>query len=894
MIEKIYYPINIKTNLSEKKIKNKKTETILKYKSNPIYNYSFANVLANNLPPQNSTKLISFGTAKSPKTTQTKTKEQIDTAKNKINKKRTKPVTSQTDIKGIENLSYSKSKITGEYYEKYANNLAVLLGPDKNVVLVPQDGVDVKLFAQKFAQKVAKGLYKGQGLDNNITEVLFINNTQELNSLFSKSFISGVNKLSKSSQTKKIVFINNFKDVMQEAHLMEFEDINEFLSQKSQNIMLVGIIPKKELIITDNDSDYEDKLNPFKLNKLINTAQKFEINGLTSSETEKFFQDNPFYMDKILQRYDKAKFNISPDAVKTIIKRSETKIDGSFPGKVLNVLDYVLSIKANETVKNKTKTITVNSSDIDDLFINHPEIINVIKTKASSIDVMENITTRLNDIGGMEQAKKDMEDIINFSKDPKGYIKSGKNPPKNIILAGPPGTGKTLLVRAVAGEAEVPFISLKGKDLGDIFVNSGVQKISESFAKVREIASQTEKKIAILFIDEIDSIGKKRGNRGASDNSEDEKRLNQLLIELDGIDNKESDIKIITIGATNREDLLDEGLTDRPTRFNVVKVNIPANAKERLEILKIHAKGKPFANEIEKEKILKEMSELTIGLNGDKLSQIINQGMNVVFERQENRIITFNDIYEGFMRTTSGRKTVIDAKPEEKRTVVAHEAGHAIVTDTLKQGKVSFISNEARGDALGVTYIIPDNTHMETFDSFLKTIAVDYAGAEAEKILNGKHASGVSGDYKSITMFIENAIKHWGFGIYTPQISFYDENDKEIQSITQNFQKEIKKDIELFSKIGQKIAKLTLEFNKDFLLNTYLKKYDDEIKAGKGGDTLSGEAFSVLRKNWKTSKGLIRSEETFLKKIDKLIDKVLSLNIQSSKIIAKKTIRTIL
>ena len=352
-----------------------------------------------------------------------------------------------------------------------------------------------------------------------------------------------------------------------------------------------------------------------------------------------------------------------------------------------------------------------------------------------------------NDVAGNEAAKQDLTEIVDFLKNPKKYEKLGAKIPRGVLLAGDPGTGKTLMARAVAGEADVPFFSISGSEFAEMFVGVGASRVRDLFSKAKKNAP------SIIFIDEIDAVAHKRDARGGA-GREDEQTLNQILVEMDGFDN---DSGVIVMAATNRVDMLDKALL-RPGRFDRhVNVTLPER-KDRLEILKVHFKGKPVDADVDLEALAKK----TAGSSGADLANIANEAA-IGAARAGHKAINNADLTEAFERVAIGPERKSKAMNEKERKITAyHEAGHAIVGHVLPDSdpvhKVTIIP---RGQTGGVTWFLPpeDRSYKNIYE--LKDIlARAMGGRAAEKLVFGTDAvtTGASSDLKNVAELAKSMV----------------------------------------------------------------------------------------------------------------------------------------
>lgn len=365
------------------------------------------------------------------------------------------------------------------------------------------------------------------------------------------------------------------------------------------------------------------------------------------------------------------------------------------------------------------------------------------------------------DVAGNEAAKQDLMEIVDFLKSPKKYEKLGAKIPRGVLLAGDPGTGKTLMARAVAGEANVPFFSISGSEFAEMFVGVGASRVRDLFSKAKKNAP------SIIFIDEIDAVAHKRDARGGA-GREDEQTLNQILVEMDGFDN---DSGVIVMAATNRVDMLDKALL-RPGRFDRhVNVTLPER-KDRLEILKVHFKGKPVESDVDLEALAKK----TAGSSGADLANIANEAA-ITAAREGHKAISNKDLTEAFERVAIGpeRKSKV-MNDKERRITAYHEAGHAVVGHVLPDSdpvhKVTIIP---RGSTGGVTWFLPpeDRSYKNIYE--LKDIlARAMGGRVAEKLIFGTDAvtTGASSDLKNVAELSKSMIVEEGMGKNTRNLVF--------------------------------------------------------------------------------------------------------------------------
>lgn len=370
------------------------------------------------------------------------------------------------------------------------------------------------------------------------------------------------------------------------------------------------------------------------------------------------------------------------------------------------------------------------------------------------------------DVAGADEEKEELEQIVDFLKNPSKYSDIGARIPKGVLLVGPPGTGKTLLARAVAGEADVPFFSISGSDFVEMYVGVGAARVRDLFQQAKKSAP------AIVFIDEIDAVGRHRGAGMGGGHDEREQTLNQLLVEMDGFGDNEG---VIVMAATNRRDILDPALL-RPGRFDrQVTVNYP-DVKGRKEILKVHAKGKPFAPDVDFNVIAKQ----TAGFTGADLENLLNEAALLTAKNQK-KAITMPDIEEAARKVVVGteKKSRVISEKEKKETAY-HEAGHAVATFCLEsQDPVHEISVIPRGMAGGYTMSLPSEDKMYNFKSeMLDEIVVLLGGMSAEKIIFDDTTTGVSNDLERASELARRMVTKFGMSSKLGPVSFGSSNDE--------------------------------------------------------------------------------------------------------------------
>jgi cell division protease FtsH len=354
------------------------------------------------------------------------------------------------------------------------------------------------------------------------------------------------------------------------------------------------------------------------------------------------------------------------------------------------------------------------------------------------------------DVAGAKEAKEELKEIVDFLKNPKKFLEIGARIPKGVLLTGSPGTGKTLLARAVAGEAGVPFFHLSGSEFVEMFVGVGASRVRDLFELAKKAAP------AIIFVDEIDAVGRVRGSGYGGGNDEREQTLNQILVEMDGFEPNE---KVIIMAATNRPDVLDPALL-RPGRFDRrVILDLP-DLDDREAILKIHAQKKPLGEDVN----LRVVAERTPGFSGADLHSLMNEGA-ILAAREDRKKVTQYDLLRAIEKVMLGpeRKSHL-LSPMEKKITAYHEAGHAILSSVLPHAdpvhKVTIIS---RGRALGYTFMLPvEERKLQSRNEFLDSITVSLGGYVTEKMVFGDITTGPSNDLQVSTNLARAMVTRWG------------------------------------------------------------------------------------------------------------------------------------
>jgi len=540
----------------------------------------------------------------------------------------------------------------------------------------------------------------------------------------------------------------------------------------SKNILIVLTICIVTILIfniignmmSGTTRNYSDILNKFKKQEVV----EYNLNlgsgdmdlKLKSGETIHYVAPSVHLMLKDIKDYVQEYDKDHPNApmVYNLVRASEVSsfivnnlLSAVIPMLILGVLTWFLLRKVTIIGGDRTGTFPFGK----------PKIKNLGETSKVKFD----------SVAGVEEEKEELTEVVDFLKFPKKYTELGARIPRGVLLVGPPGTGKTLLAKAVAGEAGVPFYSMSGSDFVEMYVGVGASRVRELFSQAKKTTP------CVIFIDEIDAVGRKRGS-GISGHDEREQTLNQLLVEMDGFETNEG---IIVIAATNRSDILDHALT-RPGRFDrSVFVGYP-DVKGREDILRIHAKGKPFAPGV----TLKDVAKTTAGFTGADLENLLNESA-LLAARKDKKLITQDELDDATIKVIMGtEKKSHVITDEEKRITAYHETGHALVTHFCPtQDPVHQISIIPRGAAGGYTMSLPEKNHMYVSKTKMQEeISTLLAGQIAENIIFNDISTGASSDLKRATSLARDMVVKYGMSTEIGPIVCDTSNNSFIESST--------------------------------------------------------------------------------------------------------------
>ncbi|MBK6319915.1 MAG: ATP-dependent zinc metalloprotease FtsH [Dehalococcoidia bacterium] len=423
------------------------------------------------------------------------------------------------------------------------------------------------------------------------------------------------------------------------------------------------------------------------------------------------------------------------------------------------------------------------------------------------------VTVTFSDVAGVDEAKEELAEVVEFLKYPEKFAALGARIPKGVLLVGPPGTGKTLLSRAVAGEAGVPFFSISGSEFVEMFVGVGASRVRDLFDQAKKNAP------CIVFVDEIDAVGRQRGAGLGGSHDEREQTLNQILVEMDGFD---TGTNVIVIAATNRPDILDPALL-RPGRFDRKVILDAPDVKGREAILAVHAKGKPIADDV----LVPTLAKSTPGFSGADLANLVNEAA-ILAARRNKKIITMKEFEEAVDRVIAGpeRKSRV-MSPKEKRLTAYHEGGHTVCAFFLDHHdpphKVTIVS---RGMAGGYTRFLPDEeTHYRTPSMFKDQLVSALGGHAAEELIFGEASTGPSNDIEQVTRIARAMVTRWGmsdrlgprtFG-KTEEMVFLGREIAETRNYSEKIAEEIDDEVRRLIEEAQERARQMLRDKRDIL-----------------------------------------------------------------------------
>jgi cell division protease FtsH len=727
-------------------------------------------------------------------------------------------------------------------YEDIVKKIAINIAAGQKTNLVYENGTMPKFVAHTMTKMIKDGKLVTMGLNRENTDIVLINSGDALlggHKPFEMIMSAYVN--SRKAKRKLVVFV---------------EDYHTFASTNGSNNTVNPFIFSNNFMKDLNVVFVNDARNSeLNANSKLNNLKEIRLTPLSKEETKTLLKENQS-IKKIIDETEKIK--ITDEALNAAVDITESTA-GEYPGKAIDLLKQTI---ANKSIETHSVVKDISAEDVQNVFNLYPEMKESKKSDSGLFEVIHKTGVTLDDVGGITTIKGQIKDeLLYYLNKPVLTPAEKKDIPKGVLLYGPPGTGKTLLAKAIAGEAGVPFINASASGFIEKYVGVGAQRVRELFSLARMEASKSPKKTAIVFIDEIDAIAKKRSGGSDGGNSEQSQSINQLLTEMDGLKN-DNGIKIIVMAATNRKELLDDAVI-RSGRLDLhFEIPNPANDRQaRYEIMKIHTKNRPFKDEESKEKILQEMADVTAGMSGADIENLTKKANRLVRKRKEEKpYITMDDMKEAELQIKYGPIGKVDLPDWEVASMVGHEFGHAVVSTVVsdiygddapwnKQDmEINSILLQPRGNSLGSVTFKTNDKNGDTLESLIGHIAMALGGYSDEEAQHGSHMSGVSGDLKQATALAYQAVTKHGMGPQTRLISTA--GLPEGVPIEAGLNAQIINDVRFITSTAQQVSDKIIKFNKPFIEECVSK-----FKAGQGGEILSGEEFKARHKQWLKDNG---------------------------------------
>ncbi|MEW5818687.1 MAG: AAA family ATPase [Cyanobacteriota bacterium] len=761
-----------------------------------------------------------------------------------------------------------------QHYHQKAKAVANVVSSGKNANFIFPRGTKPEYIAHTFASMLNKGEFKDLTPDNTEVTVWDMNKMLVENSGNPPKDLLKLSQDSAKDGKHRVVFIKDFHYMLM---LNNFNAASFFNSGKlGDNVHVIGLT--QDDIMKELTEPMMGKKKSIELSWQ-NAFEEISIMPPSPKQAKEMLLKDSRLVYGVLADYP-GNVTINEDAVEKLVDVAVTSRKGALPGKALDLLDLVTAAKFNQ----KGKVDTITKKDVVDYLSLYPEFRQAATSDGGKFALIADTGIKMKDVGGAAQAKDVVEELLDFIKNPDMFAKTGAKIPKGILLSGTPGNGKTYLAKAIAGEAGVPFISVSGSEFVEKYVGVGASRVREVFEfarnQARALAEPGKKGTAIIFIDEFDALGRKRGTDNGGGGREAEQTLNQLLVEMDGLNNNDN-VNIIVLAATNRPDLLDDALTERPGRFDH-KINVPNPANDpqaRYEILSIHARSKKIDGD--REQVLKEVADRTSGSSGARLADIINKAC-IIAAKDGREALTVDDLIEAKLESIAGRINKTNKPSWYRELVVAHECGHALTRQVLlnmakekwhKGREIDTITTDSRGDFGGAVFSMPGENETTTFESLFTELVSGYGGYSVEKGKYGMKGSwGISSDLKQTKELAVRAVTQMGMG---PKTGLDIPLDNGLTP-------ENREDVKLLVGAAAKVSDLIVDFHKDFL-EQYVNTY--KTNAGKGGNNLSGNEFKTKLANWYKESGRLEQ----LKQLEKQISEIM-LNTQKGETEKRKKI----
>lgn len=739
-------------------------------------------------------------------------------------------------------------------YKQKAKVVANLVSAGRHANMLYNKGSRPEFIAHSFATMLKNGEFKD--LNQNNTDTYLWDMNKILSSNDSMGPFNELTKMVRESEKDgkhRVIFVKDFHNFIM---LKKPDTKGDLASGKfGDKVHIIGLMDKEI---------YKEITEPVNGKKQVmaleweNALEKVSITAPSPKQAKEMLLGDNRLIHQITSNHSKD-IIIEEHAINKAVDIASVSRTGELPGKALDLLELVIAAKYN----NEDKVERITSEDVMKYLNVYPELKQSPTSGGGQFTLIPDTGIKLKDVGGADQAKDVIQEVLDFIKTPEKFALTGATTPKGVLLSGTPGNGKTHIAKAIAGEAGVPFISVSGSQFVEKYVGVGASRVRELFEFARQqaqaLAEPGKKGTAIIFIDEFDALGRKRGGDSGGGGREAEQTLNQLLVEMDGL-KPDDNTNIIVLGATNRPDLLDEALTERPGRFDH-KIDVPNPAGDpqaRYEILCVHSRHKKFAGD--KEAILRELAERTSGSSGARLADILNKA-SIIAAKDGRAELSIDDLIEAKLESLAGRINKADSKPEwYKELVVAHECGHALCLQVMNNmaknnwnlhHEIDTITTDSRGSYGGAVYPKPnpENPNTYTFDRVFADLVFGYGGYAVEKTshfkMNG--SSGISSDLKQSKERAITAVTKWGMGAKTG-LDIPLGNDLTAEN---------REDVKLLIKQSARVSQLIVKFH-----NEFVKEYIEEYKkqAGNGGNNLSGEEFIARLNKWYDAKPGRREE----------------------------------